>query len=389
MDPAALTRFCEELVASAGVRSSVLPPSLELKAYEFAVREALQLLYDEVKKFDCRGIIGHRLTLHVNATLTTRAAPTATVQRGNVAAFAKKLLGNELLHTSLKWMPQALKVEFIEGVVVLLLTALTVVLESLECSVLGHRVFAAVTSSGGFMPRDTDSCAAAISPIDGACVRGFVDDLLAKRPPASPWPGLEHVEKSLACAAAVVALAVVDDTLASFRVRLVGADVTARLVPAPAPPAAAAPVARCREVSRGAYLRALEVARRALLRDVAVVDAALKAHRRPFLPVPSLFFASRPAAHAQPMQCGPVLPPRPRPPQPAVDTPPKDPTTHVKRAPTALLSGAAAAAARMRRSAGKRVSALVRTCKAGYSRGQRAGKEEKDGDNGADIVSDG
>jgi hypothetical protein len=203
---------------------------------------------------------------------------------------AAVLSGNELLHKHLKWMPHALKLEFVEGVAVLLLTALTVVLASVECDVLGHRISVAVTPSGAFTPRDTSSGADERGAVDGACVRSFVEEVLSKRPPTAPWPGLEPVEKSLLCAAAAVAVAVVNDTLASFRVRLVGADITAQLVPATPPDTAdgTVPTACCREVGREAYLRALAATRRALLRDVAVIDTALAAHRRPSFSLSSL-----------------------------------------------------------------------------------------------------
>jgi hypothetical protein len=400
IDPVALTRFCEDLMVST-VRISVLPVALELKVYEFAVREAMQLLYDGVMKHDGRGVIGHHLQLHLTATLATRAVPHAPVQLGNVAAFAKAVLsGNELLHKHLKWMPHALKLEFVEGVAVLLLTALTVVLASVECDVLGHRISVAVTPSGAFTPRDT--CNDKHGAVDGACVRSFVEEVLSKRPPASPWPGLEPVEKSLLCAAAAVAVAVVNDTLASFRVRLVGADITAQLVPAPATPPDTADgtvpmVARCREVGREAYLRALAATRRALLRDVAVIDTALAAYRRPSFSLSSLlpffsYFHRRPAAPAQHVLVGSVK--QSHPPAQA-QAPEPSPGTSTKRTSTALLSGAAAAAARMRRSAGKRVSALVRTCKqattAARSGGRRTGTKETgqlaDAGTGADSDS--
>jgi hypothetical protein len=297
-------------------------------------------------------------------------------------------------------MPHALKLEFVEGVAVLLLTALTVVLASVECDVLGHRISVAVTPSGAFLPCDT--CNDKNGAVDGACVRSFVEEVLSKRPPASPWPGLEPVEKSLACAAAAVAVAVVNDTLASFRVRLVGADITAQLVPAPATPPDPAtgevPTARCREVGREAYLRALAANRRALLRDVAVIDTALAAHHRPsslfslFSLLP--FFHRRPAAPAQHVLVGSVKQSHP-PAQAQAQAPAPSPGTAPKRTSTALLSGAAAAAARVRRSAGKRVSALVRTCKqastAARSGGSRTGTKDAgqltDADTGADSDS--
>jgi len=200
------------------------------------------------------------------------------------------------------------------------------------------------------------------------------------------------------CAAAAVAVAVVNDTLASFRVRLVGADITAQLVPATPPDTAdgTVPTACCREVGREAYLRALAATRRALLRDVAVIDTALAAHRRPSFSLLSLlsFFHRRPAAPAQHVVVGSVKQSHP-PAQAQALAPEPSPGTAPKRTSTALLSGAAAAAARMRRSAGKRVSALVRTCKqattAARSGGGRTGTKETgqlaDADTGADSDS--
>jgi hypothetical protein len=152
-------------------------------------------------------------------------------------------------------------------------------------------------------------------------------------------------------------------------------------------------------VGREAYLRALAATRRALLRDVAVIDTALAAHSRPSFSLSSLlpffsFFRRRPAAPAQHVVVGSVKQSHP-PAQAQALAPEPSPGTAPKRTSTALLSGAAAAAARMRRSAGKRVSALVRTCKqattAARSGGGRTGTKETgqlaDADTGADSDS--
>ena len=123
INPFILTAYCEKLVAVHQLRITFLPAAVELKIYEFTVRQAMQLLFEEVWKHEKREIIGHCFQLEIVQTYGIPPIPKSVIHRCNLEAFATRLMNNDLIN--LPWLPHYLKKQLLENILLLLMISLT------------------------------------------------------------------------------------------------------------------------------------------------------------------------------------------------------------------------------------------------------------------------
>jgi hypothetical protein len=154
------------------------------------------------------------------------------VNRSYVKIFATRIMQSDMLQ-NLFWLPTSVRKKLVTNLLLVMLTALTVFLESTECGIVGHRV-AAVFSQTNIDVKDLSKIPQGTSMISRECVDRFVEAFLAEEKKKEHFSWMPaHMERSIAATVVVIVLSVLEEVFIDFRVNLIGSVVKFHLAPLP------------------------------------------------------------------------------------------------------------------------------------------------------------